>query len=108
MMIFETSSIMQKSQQCTDLISKLSQETNVNKSFELNKKLMKDCDQSSLEAIRRQLNLHERLYKRYVCGEMSQNNAFCLHLNHMKETRKNLLKQMDRMDMNKTRIHLSQ
>ena len=107
-MIFNTSSNMQDSQKCADLLYKMNQESKGNASFDLNKKMMKDCDQLSLEAIRRQLNIHERLYKRYVCGEMSQNNAFCLHLNNMKETRKNLLKQMERMDVNKTQIHLSQ
>lgn len=56
------------------------------------------CDGLSLRTIKTQLDIHERLYKRYTCGELSRNNTFCRHLNHMAETRKNLLKQLERMD----------
>jgi len=56
---------------------------------------MNDCDLFSLQVIRMQLNIQEKLYKRYICGELPQTNTFCLYLNNMKDTRKNLLKQFE-------------
>lgn len=60
------------------------------------------CDESSLKAIKRQLDIYERLYSRYTCGEMSRNNVFCHHLDQMKQTRKSLWKQLEQMGMNRS------
>lgn len=65
----------------------------------INSRIQNTCDQSSLNAIKRQMDIHKRLYERYTCGEISRNNIFCRHLDSMRETRKNLLKQLERMDM---------
>lgn len=57
----------------------------------------KICDESCVREIKRQLDIHERLYNRHTCGELPRNNPFYLHLDHMAETRKNLLKQLKQM-----------
>ena len=66
---------------------------------DLNRSIQRVCDESSLQAIKRQLEIHERLHNRYICGELSRNNMFCHHLEQMRETRKGLLKQLERMDV---------
>ena len=65
----------------------------------MNKNIQSICDESSLQVIKTQLKIHERLHNRYTCGELSHNNMFCHHLECMKETRKSLLKQLERMDV---------
>ena len=53
------------------------------------------CDESILQAIKRQLDIHERLNNRFISGELSQSNIFCRHLDTMRETRKSLINQLD-------------
>ena len=57
------------------------------------------CDESTLRAIKRQLEMHERLNKRFSSGELSQSNIFCRHLETMRETRKNLMNQLDQIKL---------
>lgn len=61
------------------------------------------CDEYCLEAIQRQLTIQERLHDRYTCGELSHNNMFCHHIEHMRKTRSSLFKQLEQMT---TKMHM--
>ena len=98
-----SSSISKTLQQCLaqqELNKRYLRENNI-EDENIIKSIRNVCNESSLNAMKRQLDIHERLYRRYTCGEMSRDNVFCRHLNDMRETRKNILKQLERMDMSR-------
>lgn len=86
--------------------AQLNQGEELTKSFTMNNQkvdtmMQNACDKSSLRKLKTQLDYHERLYKRYTCGELSRSNRFCRHLDNMKDTRHSLLKQLEQIDLSR-------
>lgn len=52
------------------------------------------CDQRTLNTLKKQLEIHERLHSKYVSGEIPKDNALCQRLDGMKETRKTMLQHL--------------
>ena len=59
-----------------------------------------ECNVSATQSIEKQIDIHERLSKRYNSGELSQRDAFLRHLDRMSDNRKSFMNHLAQMKMN--------